>query len=117
MGPMSKPSWRDTYNVHPAADAFPMLSEQELRELGEDIKKNGLKTPILFQGIDGKNQTAAGVVLIDGRNRLEAMELVGIEINHADLKKRTVPHYEDAVSHLSRSTSIAATCTSRSGQT
>lgn len=38
-------SWRD--HIHPAADLFPMMSEPELRQLGEDIKKNGLRTPIL----------------------------------------------------------------------
>ena len=34
--------WRDKYKVHPAADVFPMMSDEELAELGEDIKKNGL---------------------------------------------------------------------------
>jgi hypothetical protein len=33
---------RDHLPVHPAADLFPLMSEPELRELGEDIKKNGL---------------------------------------------------------------------------
>ena len=44
----NKKSWRDVIKVHPAADLFPMMSEAELRELGEDIKKNGLKTDIIF---------------------------------------------------------------------
>jgi hypothetical protein len=34
--------WRDHLPVHPAADLFPLMSESELRELGEDIKANGL---------------------------------------------------------------------------
>jgi hypothetical protein len=29
-------SWRAVLPVHPAADLFPMMSESELRELGED---------------------------------------------------------------------------------
>jgi hypothetical protein len=62
-------SWRDHLKVHPAADLFPMMSEPELRELGEDIKANGLRTPIAVY--KGK--------LLDGRNRLDAMELVGIK--------------------------------------
>ena len=37
---MSK-SWRDVYEVHPAAELFPMMSTEELKALGEDIKKNG----------------------------------------------------------------------------
>ena len=70
---MTKPSWRDTYKVHPAADAFPMLPEDELRKLGEDIKANGLNiAPALVDTVEK--------VLCDGRNRLDAMELVGIQV-------------------------------------
>jgi hypothetical protein len=43
-----KKSWRDVYKVHPAADLFPMLPEDELRKLGEDIKANGLRSPIVL---------------------------------------------------------------------
>jgi hypothetical protein len=67
----SKPkSWRDLLPVHPAAELFPMMSEEELRALGEDIKKNGLREGVAL--LDGK--------LLDGRNRLEAMEAVGIKL-------------------------------------
>jgi ParB-like chromosome segregation protein Spo0J len=66
--------WRDKYKVHPAADVFPMMSDEELQKLGEDIKKNGQTIPVLFWNGDGK-----GRILIDGRNRLEAMERVGID--------------------------------------
>jgi hypothetical protein len=64
-------SWRDHLKIHPAADLFPMMSESELRELGENIKAQGLKSHLkLYKG-----------KLLDGRNRLEAMELVGIPVN------------------------------------
>jgi hypothetical protein len=63
-------SWRDLLPVHPAAELFPMMSEEELRALGEDIKKNGLREGVAL--LDGK--------LLDGRNRLEAMEAVGIKL-------------------------------------
>jgi hypothetical protein len=49
------------------------MSPDELRATGEDIKKNGLKLPIAM--CDGK--------LLDGRNRLDAMEAVGIEFEFA----------------------------------
>src|SRR5262249_6969633 len=62
-------SWRDHLPIHPAAELFPLMSEPELRELGEDIKKNGLLSPIVIHH----------EMLLDGRNRLDAMELVGIE--------------------------------------
>jgi hypothetical protein len=65
------PSWRDHLPIHSAADLFPLMSESELRELGEDIKARGLVSPIITCG--GK--------LLDGRNRLDAMELVGIKLD------------------------------------
>jgi hypothetical protein len=67
---MSK--WRKKYAIHPAADIFPPMDDAELRELGEDIRKNGLRETIKFRWIypDGKQKRQ----LYDGRNRLEAME-------------------------------------------
>jgi len=60
-------SWRDHLKIHPAAELFPLMSESELRELGENIKANGLFSRIaLYKG-----------KLLDGRNRLDAAELVG----------------------------------------
>jgi ParB-like chromosome segregation protein Spo0J len=66
-------SWRDLIKVHPAADLFPLMSPEELRELGEDIKANGLKVPIeTWFDKDGDEEW-----LIDGRNRLDAMTTLG----------------------------------------
>jgi hypothetical protein len=48
------------------------MSEPELKELGEDIKKNGLTSPIVLWQADPK----APEQLLDGRNRLDAIELV-----------------------------------------
>ena len=64
-------TWRDSITVHPLADTFPMMSDGELQELAEDIKKNGQRDPVLFAIIDGKE------VLIDGRNRAAACLLSG----------------------------------------
>ncbi|MBR1286070.1 hypothetical protein JQ597_28865 [Bradyrhizobium sp. AUGA SZCCT0177] len=68
-------SWRDVIKVHPAADMFPMMTADELKALGEDIKKNGMRTRVAV--IDGPDDKP---ILIDGRNRLDAMEMVGLEI-------------------------------------
>ena len=65
-------SWRDDLAIHPAADLFPLLSETDaaaLKALGRDIKKNGLRLPIV-QWSDGKSPP----VLLDGRDRLDAIE-------------------------------------------
>jgi hypothetical protein len=66
-------TWRETYRVHPAADAFPMMSDEELIKLGDDIRANGMRVPIRYY------QDRNAKVLIDGRNRLEAMERAGVE--------------------------------------
>jgi ParB/Sulfiredoxin domain len=78
-----KNPWRDHIKVHPAANLFPLMSPDELRELGKDIKKNGLRYPVaLIVGDDGK------LILIDGRNRLDAMELVGLDVELEKVAKR-----------------------------
>jgi ParB-like nuclease domain len=65
-------NWRNHLAVHPAADLFPLLSEAELKELADDIKKNGLQSPIvLCRSEDDKRY------LLDGRNRLDALAVLG----------------------------------------
>jgi hypothetical protein len=71
-------SWRHVISIHPAAELFDLLPEAELRELGESIRKNGLTSPITIHK-DGTEYS-----LLDGRNRLDAMELVGIPFSLAD---------------------------------
>jgi ParB-like chromosome segregation protein Spo0J len=61
--------------VHPLAAIFPMLPDDELADLAEDIKANGLIHSIMLD--------QAGKVLVDGRNRLAACEIAGVE-----------PHFE-----------------------
>lgn len=59
-----------SYEIHPAAAVWPMMSPDELRVLAEDIKANGLRQPIALTP-DGK--------LLAGRNRLAACEIAGVE--------------------------------------
>lgn len=65
--------------VHPAADVFPMLADDELTELTNDIAANGLQQPLVVKGDQ----------LIDGRNRREACKRLGlhpevVELNGVD---------------------------------
>jgi ParB-like nuclease domain len=59
-----------TRPVHPIADLFPMMTDEELANLAADIKANGLIHAIVVDK-DG--------VIIDGRNRDRACEIAGIE--------------------------------------
>ena len=72
----SKRPWRDVIQVHPAADEYPLMPPSELRELATDIKNNGLRTrvDILVDDNTGK------WTLLDGRNRLDALELLGRDL-------------------------------------
>jgi hypothetical protein len=76
--------WRDHIKVHPACELFPRMSESELKELSEDIKKNGLKHPAMawYSTYDAYKK-GEQPVLLDGRNRFEAMEAAGIVIDLA----------------------------------
>jgi hypothetical protein len=40
--------WREVLPIHPAAELFPLMGPEELRELGEDIKKHGLTAPVVL---------------------------------------------------------------------
>jgi ParB-like nuclease domain len=59
-----------TWPVHPIANLFPIMTDEELDDLAADIKANGLIHPIVV-GKDG--------LVIDGRNRDRACEIAGIE--------------------------------------
>src|SRR6516164_4655013 len=72
LGQKPASSWRDVLPIHPAAELFPLMTPDELRSLGEDILKNGMTSPIVLWEAD-ENTPA---VLLDGRNRLDAIELV-----------------------------------------
>lgn len=61
-------TWMSTYVIHPAADLFPMMSEEDFQALKADIKAHGQRDCLMLW----KGQ------LIDGRNRLRACSELGI---------------------------------------
>lgn len=66
--------------IHPAANAFPSMSADELNELAADIKLNGLLVPIeVYKG-----------QLIDGRSRLAACKMAGVEPTFIDVNLENV---------------------------
>ena len=56
--------------IHPAADMFPLLDDEELAILAEDIKRHGLYLPIVLD-TEGR--------ILDGRNRARACAIAGVE--------------------------------------
>jgi hypothetical protein len=61
--------WRVHLKVHPAADLFPLMSEAELQALADDLKRTGKLQQSIVLAEDGR--------LLDGRNRLDALVLIG----------------------------------------
>jgi ParB-like chromosome segregation protein Spo0J len=55
--------------AHDYANLFPMLPDSELKTLADDIRENGLQTPITT--LDG--------LILDGRNRHRACEIAGVD--------------------------------------
>jgi len=55
--------------VHPKADEYPLLAE-DVASMAEDIAANGLRDPIVLEP-QGR--------VVDGRNRMAACELAGVE--------------------------------------
>jgi len=78
---INKP-WRQRLRIHPAAELFPLLGKEDLLASAHDIKQHRLRQPVSFiRDVDGNP------VLLDGRNRLDALELLGVEI---DLDNRAI---------------------------
>jgi hypothetical protein len=61
--------WRAHVRVHPAADLLPLLPPDELRTLADDMAANGM---LSFAVADKEGN------LLDGRNRLDALALLGV---------------------------------------
>jgi hypothetical protein len=74
-------SWRDRLEVHPAADLFPMMSDEATAELAQSIKENGQRETIKLLG--GK--------ILDGRNRYRACILAEVEPRLEDVAEDVDP--------------------------
>jgi hypothetical protein len=64
--------WRSVQKIHPACELLPLLTQDELKELAADIKQHGLK--------DERVPLTPDKQLLDGRNRLDALELNGVDV-------------------------------------
>lgn len=72
-------TWRDKLLVHPACDRFRLMNEEEFKAFVEDIKVNGMiELPVRWTDERGRTY------LLDGRNRMNAAEILGIEVKFQD---------------------------------
>jgi len=69
------------HSFHPACLLFPRLSDAELQALADDIRQNGLLNPIV---------TLTGQIL-DGRNRLAACKIAGVQPRFVEWKGEGSP--------------------------
>ena len=67
--------------ANPAAELLPLMPEDELNKLGEDIKKHGQKKPVYVD--------SDLTELVDGRNRSNACEAAGIDVKYEVLPPGT----------------------------
>lgn len=70
-------SWRNRYPPHPCADVFPMIGDDELKALAKDIQQHGLQQPVKLLRVSDQ---APCYAVLDGRNRLEALARLGVEL-------------------------------------
>lgn len=61
--------------IHPAAESFRLMTEEEFARLAASIQEHGLVDDIIIGRVNG----ADNEMLVDGRNRLRACESVGVE--------------------------------------
>jgi hypothetical protein len=61
--------------AHPAAECFRLMNEEELSALAADVTANGLTDPIIVGQIIGSSVE----FIVDGRNRIKACKMAGIE--------------------------------------
>jgi ParB-like chromosome segregation protein Spo0J len=66
----------DQYEHHPLAEMFPLLKDAEFDDLVEDIRKHGLREPIIL--FEQK--------VIDGRNRERACIKAGVEPRYRSME-------------------------------
>jgi ParB-like chromosome segregation protein Spo0J len=64
------------YDIHEAAKLFSMLEGKEIEALANDIKNNGQRVPIATQN----------KVIVDGRNRLVACKIAGVEPKFVEIE-------------------------------
>lgn len=73
----TSPDQKFKIEVHPAAAIFPMLSDDELGDMAKSIAVHGLREKIQATPIVSDDRT--DWLVIDGRNRLEALRRMGVK--------------------------------------
>jgi ParB-like nuclease domain len=67
--------------VFAPADVFPMMGADDLQELADDIKENGLREPLVIadvEAVNGDGEVMLQTMLVDGRNRRAACKIAEV---------------------------------------
>src|SRR5262245_52858757 len=99
-------SWRDICEVHPCADVFPMMSDEEIDELANDIKDHGLRETIAIWRADADKPDR--ICILDGRNRLAALVRLGVTFSRPELEAVFPDGHTEEVFKWSHTTDPAA---------
>jgi len=85
----------DPYTVHPAAELFPLVEGQEFDRLVQSIRDHGIQNPVVF-GFDQQERP----VLLDGRNRLRAVERLKEEGITVSVPVRSFDYTHDGITEV-----------------
>ena len=79
-----------SYEAHPFADQFPMMSDGDLKRLADDIAENGLKEwGVIHEGM-----------ILDGRNRNKACEMAGVEMQWGEVTQEEIDADFDPLAYV-----------------
>jgi hypothetical protein len=69
-------TWRDRLKIHPICNKLPLMTPEKLTAFREDIVERGLIYKVVVR------ETPDGLELLDGRNRLDALEGMKLGCGH-----------------------------------
>jgi ParB-like chromosome segregation protein Spo0J len=83
------------FTVHPAAELFPLVEGEDFESLVNSIREHGIQTPVMFGWGDDEKP-----VLLDGRNRLRAVERLKEQGITVTVPVRSFDYSDDGITEV-----------------